>query len=93
MSVAGGFPLRSLGKPKLGSQAQSSRTGKGAQVASGCERYQRSVGQGQRARNADTPLKGQHTKFRLQPLTLGPAVGGQSGLEQREESLELVTQQ
>ena len=43
-----------------------------------------SVHQGEMARNAEGLLKGQYTKFCLQPCTLAPAEWEQSGLKMRE---------
>ena len=42
------------------------------------------------ARDTKSLLKGQHTKFYLQPLTRAPEEGQQSILEPHEKSLELV---
>ena len=53
--------------PKLGSPAYSTRTRKGIQITSGCEKQ---WGFCLTPRNAERLLKGQHRKFHLQPPTL-----------------------
>ena len=57
--------------PKLGSPAYSTRAGKEPRKQAAVKSSRGSVSQGETAGDANSLLKGQHTKFYLQPLTLG----------------------
>ena len=74
-SGQGGSPWEVWGEPKLGSPAYRARTRKENQITPSCEKQQVSVSQGEMAGDTENLLKGQCTKFCLQPLTLGSSRG------------------
>ena len=86
-----GIPLRCVGsKLMLGSSAYKYQRWKWTQITSSCEKQWGFCLSGRDVWRLREPLKDQSTKFHLQPLTWGPAEGGQSGLEMLEKSLRLV---
>ena len=88
--MARGSPWEVWGlNPKLGSPVYSTRDKKEPRKHPAVKRRV-SICQGGMAGDTESLLKGQCTKFSLQPLTLGSGEGGQSRLEMCEESLGLV---
>ena len=76
ISVARGFPLKSVGsKPQVGLPSFQQRSWEETQITSSCDKQQGFCLLGRTAGNAKSLLKGQHTKYCLQPLTLGSSSG------------------
>ena len=75
--MAGGVPPQEVWglNPKLGSPACSTRAGKEPRSHPIVKSRRVSVCQGVMVRDAGSLLKGQPTKFSLQPLTLGSGRG------------------
>ena len=64
--------MRSVGsKPQAGLPSLQHQSQKGTQKHPAVKSSRGSVSQGETAGDANSLLKGQHTKFYLQPLTLG----------------------